>query len=110
VSVTDPLDLQGSSTSKFPLLLGSYVKTEIDAGQLEDTLTIPRAALREGNEIWVVGDDHLLKILPATILWRETETVLISNNLEEGDQLIVSDLRVALPGMEVDPQPATASP
>ena len=110
VSVTDPLDLRRTSGSKFPLLLGSFVKTEIDAGQLEDTLTIPRAALREGDQIWVVGDDHLLKILPATILWRESETVLISNNLKKGDQLVVSDLRVALPGMEVDPQPATAYP
>ncbi len=93
-----------------PLLLGSYVEVKIDAGNLEDTLTIPRSALREGNRIWVVGDDHLLKILPATVLWRETETVLISNNLKEGDQLIVSDLRVALPGMEVAPQPATGYP
>lgn len=110
VSVTDPLDLRRRSGSKLPLLLGSYVEVKIDAGDLEDTLTIPRSALREGNQIWVVGDDHLLKILPATVLWRETETVLISNNLEKGDQLIVSDLRVALPGMEVAPQPATAYP
>ncbi|MFC1652264.1 efflux RND transporter periplasmic adaptor subunit [Planctomycetota bacterium] len=108
VSVTDPLGLRQRSGSKLPLLLGSYVEVKIDAGELEDTLTIPRAALREGNQIWVVGDDHLLKILPATVLWRETETVLISNTLEEGDQLIVSDLRVALPGMEVAPLPATA--
>jgi RND family efflux transporter MFP subunit len=107
VSVTDPLDLSRKSGSQFPLLLGSYVEVKIDAGQLEDTLTIPRAALREGNQIWVVGDDHLLRILPATVLWPEKETVLISNNLEKGDQLIVSDLQVALPGMEVDPQPAT---
>jgi RND family efflux transporter MFP subunit len=107
VSVIDPLDLHQTSSSKFPLLLGSFVKAEIDAGKLENTLTIPRAALREGNQIWVVGDDHLLKILPATVLWRETETVLISNNVDRGDQLIVSDLRVALPGMEVAPQPAT---
>jgi len=110
VSVADPLNLRRSAANKMPLLLGSYVETEIDAGQLEDTLTIPRAALREGNQIWVVGDDHLLKILPATILWRETETVLISNNVAQGDQLVVSDLRVALPGMKVDPQPATAYP
>jgi len=34
--------------------------------------------------------------------------VLVSNNLEKGDLLIVSDLQVALPGMEVAPQPATA--
>ncbi len=117
VSVTDPLNLSRKSGSQFPLLLGSYVEVKIEAGQLENTLRIPRAALKEGNQIWVVGDDHLLKILPATVLWPEKETVLISNNLEEGDQLIVSDLQVALPGMEVAPQPAatyselvTASP
>lgn len=108
VSVTDPLDLRRRSDSKFPLLLGSYVEVKIDAGELEDTLTIPRAALREGNKIWVVGDDHLLRILPATVIWPEKETVIISNNMEKGDKLIVSDLQVALPGMEVDPQPATA--
>ncbi len=108
VSVTDPLELRRKSDSKFPLLLGSYVEVKIDAGELKDTLTIPRAALREGNKIWVVGDDHLLRILPATVLWPEKETVLISNNLDKGDQLIVSDLQVALLGMEVAPQPATA--
>jgi multidrug efflux pump subunit AcrA (membrane-fusion protein) len=107
VSVTDPLNLSRQTGSPFPLLLGSYVEARIDAGQLEDTLRIPRSALREGNKIWVVGDDRLLKILPATVLWPEKETVLISNNIKEGDQLIVSDLQVALPGMEVDPQPAT---
>jgi RND family efflux transporter MFP subunit len=117
VSVTDPLNLSRKPGSKFPLLLGSYVEVKIDAGQLENTLRIPRAALKEGNRIWVVGDNHLLKILPATVLWPEKETVLISNNLEEGDQLIVSDLPVALPGMEVAPQlaatysePVTAGP
>jgi len=110
VSVDDPLDLCRKSGTKLPLLLGSYVEVKIDAGELEDTLTIPRAALREGNQIWVVGDDNLLKVTPVTVLWRETETVLISNNVEERDRLIVSDLRVALPGMEVSPQPATAYP
>ncbi|MCF7975166.1 MAG: efflux RND transporter periplasmic adaptor subunit [Phycisphaerae bacterium] len=110
VSVTDPLILQRSSDSKFPLLLGSYVEVEIDAGQLEETLRIPQAALREGKKIWVVGDDHALRILPATVLWTEKDTVLIANNLEAGDQLIVSDLRAALPGMVVAPQPATAYP
>lgn len=110
VSVADPLGLSGTSGSKLPLLLGSYVEVEIDAGDLEKTLRIPRAALREGNQIWVVGVDNLLRIVQATVLWPEKETVLISNNLEKGDELIVSDLRVALPKMEVKPQPSTAYP
>ena len=107
VSVTDPLMLRDTSDGALPLLLGSYVTVQINAGELQNTLAIPRAALREGNHIWVVGDDHLLKIMPATILWRGDEAVLIANNVEDGEQLIVSDLRVALPGMEVMPQPST---
>ena len=57
-----------------------------------------------------MGDDQLLRVLPATVLWPEKDTVLIANTLEKGDQLIVSDLRAPLPGMKVDPQPATAYP
>jgi RND family efflux transporter MFP subunit len=108
VSVQDPLGIEARVDGKPPLLLGSYVKVEINAGELENTLRIPRSALREGSRIWVVGNDNLLKVLPAKVLWPEKDTVLIANSLENGDQLVVSDLRVALPGMEVAPQPSTA--
>ncbi|MDG2255346.1 MAG: efflux RND transporter periplasmic adaptor subunit [Opitutaceae bacterium] len=110
ISVEDPLGLNKRSGSKLPLLLGSYVEVRMDAGDLENTLRIPREALREGNQIWVVGPDNLLKIVDADVLWLEKETVLISNKLGKGDQLIVSDLRVALPDMKVAPQPSTAYP
>ncbi|MDG2170756.1 MAG: efflux RND transporter periplasmic adaptor subunit [Opitutales bacterium] len=108
ISVKDPLALYGKSSSTLPLLLGSYVEVEIDAGELENSITIPREALREGNKIWVVGPDKLLKVVEASVLWPEKDTLLISGDLERGEELIVSDLRVALPGMEVDPQPSTA--
>ncbi len=107
VTVQDPLGIQ-SREDKLPLLLGSYVEVEVNAGELKNTLRIPRSALHEGNDIWVVGSDNLLKILPAKVLWPEKDTVLIANNIETGDQLIVSDLRVALPGMKVAPQPSAA--
>jgi membrane fusion protein, multidrug efflux system len=110
VSVKDPLGLQKSSDSKLPLLLGSYVEVRIDAGELEDSFTIPRKALHEGNQIWLVGGDNLLKIHRATVLWPEKETVIISNNFETGTDLIVSDLRVALPEMKVAAQPSKAYP
>lgn len=110
ITVKDPLGLHSSSEKKLPLLLGSFVEVEIDAGVLEDTLTIPRAALREGQKIWVVGNDNLLRVADADILWPEKDTLLISSDLMNGEQLIVSDLRVALPGLKVNPQPSTAYP
>ncbi len=110
VSVEDPLGIYGVSESELPLLLGSYVEVQIDAGKLQNTLRIPREALREGNIIWVVGDDGLLRIAEAEVLWLEKETVLIANSLANDEELIVSDLRVALPEMKVSAQPSTAYP
>ncbi len=110
VSVADPLGLEGRSKAPFPLLLGSYVEVRVDAGQLRNALTIPRESLREGNQIWVVGPNKRLRVLAADVLWTEKDTLIIANNLGRGDELIVSDLRVALPNMEVVPQRSTAYP
>ncbi len=110
VSVEDPLGITVESEDALPLLLGSYVEVKINAGELKDTLRIPREALHEGDQVWVVGSDSLLKIIQAEVLWLEKETVLIANSLEKDEELIVSDLRVALPDMNVSPQPSTAYP
>lgn len=99
VEVPDPLEGE-------PLLLGSYVRVEIDAGTLRDAIEIPRHALREGDRIWVVGEDHELIIREAPIRWRNEDSVFADNVLAAGESLIVSDLTVPLPGMELEPQPA----
>ncbi len=106
VTVPDPLGLADDAKDRLPLLLGSYVEVNIEAGELENVLEIPRASLREGNKIWVVGEVPEMKIIDCEVLWSLKETVLVSNSLDPGDQLIVSDLRVALPGMLLDPQPS----
>ncbi len=106
VTVPDPLGMAGGAKDSLPLLLGSYVEVNIEAGELENVLEIPRSALREGNKIWVVGEVLELRILDCEVLWSLKETVLVSNNLDPGDKLIVSDLRVALPGMMVAPRPS----
>jgi len=106
IQVEDPLGL-GSDARKLPLLLGSYARVEIDAGLLEDILVIPRIALREGDRVWVVDENNELQIRDANILWTRQDSILISNVLHPGERLILSGLRTALPGMRVDPQPAT---
>ncbi len=103
VAIKDPLGHRGEDST--PLLLGSYVRVEIDAGRLTGVLSIPRAALREGNRLWLVGADRRIRIVEPEILWTREESVLVPDVLEEGERLIVSELKAALPGMEVNPQP-----
>lgn len=105
VAVSDPLGIQSKEESTTPLLVGSYVRVDIDAGNLTGVLTIPRSALREGNRLWLVGSDNLIRIAEPEILWTLPQSVLVPNILKEGERLVVSELKVALPGMEVDPQP-----
>jgi RND family efflux transporter MFP subunit len=109
IRVPDPLGLRRTET-KVPLLIGSYVQVEIVAGELENVLAIPRAALREGDRIWIVDANNELQIRDADIRWTRGETLLIANTLQDGEQLVVSGLRTALPGMKVNPQPVATEP
>ena len=109
VEVEDPLGLKSKDSGRTPLLLGSYVKADIEAGMLENVLEIPRAALREGNRLWMVGLDNRIRIAEPEILWTRPQTVLVPDIRKDGERLIVSELKSALPGMEVNPQPLSAS-
>ncbi len=106
IEVEDPLRLEpGSDSNGAPLLLGSYVRVEIDAGSLEDVLSIPRTALHEGNRLWMVGPRNKVRIVEPEVLWTRPETVLVPDIRNPDERLIVSELKAALPGMEVNPQP-----
>lgn len=106
VETPDPYGLDPESDpNAAPLLIGSYVKVVIDVGEIENALEIPRTALREGSRIWVVDQEKRLQIRETNILWTRKDTVLVENRMQEGETLIVSGLKVALPGMVVEPFP-----
>jgi multidrug efflux pump subunit AcrA (membrane-fusion protein) len=77
VSIADPLGRHDRS-GEIPLLLGSYVQVEIDAGVLEGVVVIRRAALREGNRIWVVDGSNRLQIRDVEVLWFRKDSVLLA--------------------------------
>ncbi len=109
VSVEDPMGF-GSSTTKAPLLIGSFVRVEIEAGELKDVLSVQRGALREGDRVWLCDGNNELQIRDVEVLWRRNETVYLSNVIGAGESLIVSPLRSALPGMKLAPQSVEAKP
>ncbi len=102
VVVKDPLRLKAKAEAIGPpLLIGEYVRVEIKGQQLTDVYRIPRSALRDANTIWTLTDDDTLKIIPVKTVWRDADSVLVSNGIVPGQQLIVSDLSTAVDGMAV---------
>jgi len=111
VSVKDPLDLKGKESKRPPLLIGDYVRVEIEGHKLKDVVKIPRTALRDNTKVWIAGDDGLLHIRPVKIIWRDPEYVLLKDGFSEKERLIVSDLATPVEGMVVlIDQPGTRSP
>jgi len=102
VSVADPLGIQEPDTGRLPLLIGEYVRVEIQGRQVNSAVRIPRDALRNNDQVWIAGPDSRLEIRPIQTLWRDQQSVLIGQGLDDGELLIVSDLATPVAGMPLD--------
>lgn len=100
ITIDDPLNLH-SGVMNGKVLLGSYVKVNIDAGSFNNVYSIPRQALREGDLVWVQDSENKLQIRPVSIVWRRKDDVLVNADIKKGDKLILSRLQAPLPGIKV---------
>lgn len=85
------------------LFSGAYVKLRIRIRPAVALWEIPEAALKPGNELWVVRSGHL-KILAAPVARIEGKRVLLWGSrvdLREGDLLVTSPLPAAFDGLPV---------
>ncbi|MBW2450685.1 MAG: efflux RND transporter periplasmic adaptor subunit [Deltaproteobacteria bacterium] len=101
VEVADPLGLKASNKDRSPLLIGEYVRVEIQGRKLDSVFQIPRAALRDHSNVWVAGENQTLEIRNVHPIWRAADIVLLKDGLKSGERLIVSDLPAPVQGMPV---------
>ncbi len=102
IAVKDPLSRDHHDPRRPPLLIGEYVRVEIEGKKLDTVYRIPRSALRNGTQLWIIGPDNKLVIRPAETIWRDPETVFLKTGLQPGERLIVSDLATPIAGMPVN--------
>ena len=105
VEIKDPLGLNITEEKHPPLLIGEYVRMEIEGRQLKNVYRIPRTALRDNTRIWLVSNDGKLEIRNVETLWRDAQAVLLTDGLRPGEQLIVSDLSKPVNGMPLQVAP-----
>ena len=84
-----------------PLLVGQFVEVRIDGAAPERYFTVPRAALRTGNEIWALRQDTLVTIVPVAVLQRADEVVYVTGALADGQAVVLGGLQFATEGMVV---------
>jgi len=99
VSVRDPLAQEPGNLDQPRLLIGSYVRLEIEGVELASVAALNRGLLRDGNQVWIMDDDDRLDIRRVEIAFRGRDHVLISDGIADRERLIVSRLATPVPGM-----------
>lgn len=101
ILVEDPLGLEETTSHPLPLLIGTYVRVEIEGPEIASVYVLPREALREENKIWIKTVEGRLEIREVDVVQRHPDTVTIRNGIKKGEEIVISHLPLALPGMEL---------
>ncbi|MEM1096040.1 MAG: HlyD family efflux transporter periplasmic adaptor subunit, partial [Bacteroidota bacterium] len=90
-----------SSADRSPLLVGSFAAVSMPGAELERCYDVPRAALRDGTQVWSVADGRLA-MHPVTVVQEvEDRVILTAPDLPDTFALVLSDLAVVTDGMAV---------
>ncbi|MDJ0783059.1 MAG: efflux RND transporter periplasmic adaptor subunit [Desulfosarcinaceae bacterium] len=115
LEVRDPLGLEPAHRNQAPLLIGEFVRVQIQGRQLQDVVTLPRTALHDGNTVWLATPEDTLSIRTVTPVWRDADQVVVQEGLADGDRLITTALPAPVEGMPlqtdtVKPRPPDNAP
>ena len=86
-----------------PLAIGTYVDAEIEGNFISGGFVISNAAIKNGNEIYLIDDNNKLKIKKIEVVGTENEDVIIFGDINENDMIVVSTLNTGYEGMELTP-------
>ena len=103
-AVAEVVDPYGAGASNgVPLAVGLFVSADIQGVHERNALVMPRTALRNADEVYVVNDEDRLEIREVDVLSTSEERVLVASGVEPGERVVVSTVPNAVDGMQVQP-------
>jgi len=97
VEVPHPFE---DGSGRYPLLPGTFVKVSIRGRLLKGAVAVPRAAIRNGREVWVVNEGRL-HVRRLDIARTDHEFAYVRSGLSDGELVVISVLDAVTEGMKV---------
>ena len=97
VLVDDPLN----PNVGLPLLPGSSVEGVIEGRVLDSVVRVPRAAVYDGNTVWVVSPEGVLEKRVFEPVWGDDDALFVREGLSAGEVLVTSPLSSPVEGTPV---------
>lgn len=97
--INDPYGLE--SNRETPLRFGTFVKAEIAGVEREGLITLPRQALYYGNKVLTLVKENEIELVEVKLARTESNTIFISEGLEDGQEIITTPVQNPVNGMKV---------
>ncbi len=86
---------------KPPLAFGLFVTVHIEGRRLPNATIIPRAALHQGDVVWVVDDRGRLQFRQVKVARIQGGEVIVEGDLADGETVVITPLKAVTDGMAV---------
>lgn len=103
VAEVDP----GQDTSD--LAVGQFVTARIRGRELDGVFELPRGALHQGEQLYIVDSEDRLQLRQVEVLVKEADRLIISSGIEAGDRVAVPPPQYPVEGMSVAPRQVSPS-
>ena len=110
VAVKNPLGT-ADKPSAARLMIDDYVYADITGRELSGVIELPRAALQDGDTVWV-NAGNTLDIRNVTLAWKSADKIYLQDGVAPGEQVVMSGLSTPVQGMPlktVDNEPDGAA-
>ena len=89
-----------ATEGKAPLLSGAYVEVVFDGLTANQVMRVPRSAVHDGERVWL-NDDGKLVSRTISIAGGDTDSIIVSDGIQPGEELVVSALSLPIEGTPV---------
>ncbi len=102
IEVRDSYGLSNPNNTEPPALaIGTFVDAQIKGKTLKDVFVIPRTTYRDDSTVWLIDNEGKLRIQKVVPVRIEKNEVIISTGLNDGDQIIATNISGAANGMKL---------
>lgn len=103
--VADPFVVDPSS-AQFPLVVGLFVEAEISGRQIDNVITLPKAALFKRNHVYTLDAGNRIQTKQVSLLQSDGKTAWVKGDIAPGEQIVLGKQGLLSEGVVVLPQPA----
>ncbi|MBO0330280.1 efflux RND transporter periplasmic adaptor subunit [[Muricauda] lutisoli] len=100
VRVEDPLATSEELESAPKLMIGTFVEVNIQADSIPDVVRLDRDLVRTDQTAWVMKN-NLLEIRELDIVLTDNQYAYVQSGLEDGDQVVTTNLSTVTNGIEL---------